>query len=75
MFAGIGRHVALDISTKGLMMVVADRDRIRHVLDNLVLNALRHSPGETAITMEARHPGKGHSRDQIRKEPWQVKQV
>ncbi len=49
--------VALEISASGPLMVVADRDRIRQVLDNLVLNALRHSPGETAITMEGRHSG------------------
>ena len=54
---GGGRHaVAIDLPPD-LPAVMADRQRIVQVLNNLLSNAARHSPESSPIRMEAAHHG------------------
>ena len=52
--AGGGRSVTLDLEPD-LPWVMADRRRIVQVLGNLLSNAARHSPGDSAIRVSAAH--------------------
>ena len=54
---GGGRHrVALDLPPE-LPRVMADRERVGQVLNNLLGNAARHSPADSPIRIEAMHEG------------------
>jgi signal transduction histidine kinase len=52
------RRIALQSSVPaGLGPVLADPDRVRQVLDNLIGNALKHTPSERTVTVVARAAG------------------
>ena len=65
--SGGGRHtVAVDLPG-GLPAVMADRERIVQVLNNLLSNAARHSPESSPIRIEAAHEA-GHVAVSVRDE-------
>lgn len=51
--AGVG----IEVSTGDSLIVRADRDRLRQVVDNLLLNAVRYSPPGTSVTLEGYRSG------------------
>ncbi len=48
-----GRKVALRLEAPPRLPIVADADRLRQVLDNLLDNALRHAPSESEVVVTA----------------------
>ena len=55
--SGGARHAVRIELPPGLPRVMADRERIVQVLNNLLSNAARHSPESTPIRVEAAHEG------------------
>ena len=55
--AGGGRHTVLIDLPPDLPRVMADRQRIEQVLNNLLVNAARHAPESTPIRVEAGRDG------------------
>jgi len=51
------RGIALHVSPAGDLAVLADRNRLRQVLANLVDNALKYTPGGGEVQLEARPAG------------------
>ena len=55
--SGGGRHTVRIDLPPGLPRVMADRQRLIQVLNNLLANAARHSPESAPIRIEAEHEG------------------
>ena len=55
--SGGGRHTVRIDLPPGLPRVMADRQRLVQVLNNLLANAARHSPESAPIRIEAEHEG------------------
>ncbi len=56
----LAKGVRLELEVpEGLPPVDADPDRLRQVLDNLLANALRHTPEGRTVRIEARREGQG----------------
>ena len=47
------RHVHVDLAAPARLPIVADADRLRQVVDNLLDNGLRHAPEGTTLTVTA----------------------
>jgi signal transduction histidine kinase len=62
LFSGLATQQGITISKAGYypaLRVLADPDRLSQVLDNLLDNAIRHSPPGTGITVEVTESGPG----------------
>lgn len=60
-----GVHLTVE-HPDGLPLVVADISLIERAIDNLVENALQHSPAGTAVALRAEPAGPGHVRIEVR---------
>jgi two-component system OmpR family sensor kinase len=47
------RRIDVDLAAPGCLPIVADADRLRQVVDNLLDNGLRHAPEGTTLTVSA----------------------
>jgi signal transduction histidine kinase len=47
------RGVHVDLAAPVRLPIVADADRLRQVVDNLLDNAIRHAPGDSTLTVTA----------------------
>lgn len=52
-----GNRVAIEVSVQGPAWASGDRDRVEQVVVNLLDNALRYSPSESAIRVDVRREG------------------
>jgi two-component system OmpR family sensor kinase len=50
-------HRAVELSAPDATVVAGDANRLRQVADNLLVNAVRHTPEGTPIEVELRHDG------------------
>ncbi|MEY4510429.1 MAG: hypothetical protein RLZZ450_2551, partial [Pseudomonadota bacterium] len=53
------KQVALSADVASDLWVMADRDLLRRVLENLLDNALRHAPHDTSVCIAAAHSSEG----------------
>jgi len=56
------QRVELKTALTGSPTIVADRDRLTRAIENLIDNAVQHSPAETAVTVESATRTHGRSR-------------
>ena len=56
------QRVTLQTVLEANPMIVADRDRLSRAIENLVDNAVQHSPGQTTVTIESTTEMRGRSR-------------